>query len=202
MNMREKLTLYAQKFSVALKKPFQGMTLSRIALLLTVELLFFAVILTLDLVTKRFIYQTLRDTGSDFIIIKGVLVLTPIENTGASFGMFQNSTTILSIISLVTVIIVAVFQVFSVKNRNFFLRSGVVMIIGGGVGNMIDRFMLGYVRDFIYFELIDFAVFNIADSALTVGVIFILIFILFFYKPDDKKNTIKKKDDTKEVPSK
>jgi signal peptidase II len=68
------------------------------------------------------------------------------------------------------------------------------MIIAGGIGNLVDRLTLGYVRDFVYFELIDFAVFNLADSALTVGVIFILIFILFYYMPEDKKKA--KKEET------
>ena len=61
------------------------------------------------------------------------------------------------------------------------------MIFAGAVGNIIDRLALGFVRDFIYFELIDFAVFNFADSCLTVGTIVLIIYMIFFYSRDEKE---------------
>jgi len=194
MNMADKLKNYIKSIPNRIKKLFEGLTPGRFLILLGVELFFIGLVIAADLLTKEFVYQPLKDTGRDYIIIKKVLVLTPVENTGASFGIFQDSTTALAIISMITVVIVSVLQVFTIKNRNFFLRSGLVMIIAGGIGNLVDRLTLGYVRDFVYFELIDFAVFNLADSALTVGVIFILIFILFYYMPEDKKKA--KKEET------
>lgn len=186
------------KITAAIKKNFEGITLKKAALYLAVEFIFFALIIALDILTKIFVYGRIKETGVDIDIIKDVLVLTPVENTGASFGIFQNSTRILSIISIITVIAVIIIQVFSIKQRNFFLRAGVVMISAGGLGNLIDRFSLGYVRDFIYFELIDFAVFNVADSSLTVGVILILIYVLFYYRPDGEKT--KKSENEKLAP--
>lgn len=186
------------KITAAIKKNFEGITLKKAALYFAVEFIFFALIIALDILTKIFVYGRIKETGVDIDIIKDVLVLTPVENTGASFGIFQNSTRILSIISIITVIAVIIIQVFSIKQRNFFLRAGVVMISAGGLGNLIDRFALGYVRDFIYFELIDFAVFNVADSSLTVGVILILIYVLFYYRPDGEKT--KKTENEKLAP--
>ena len=66
------------------------------------------------------------------------------------------------------------------------MRSALILILAGAVGNIVDRIALGYVRDFIYFELIDFAVFNFADSCLTVGTIVLIIYLLFFYSKDEK----------------
>ena len=89
------------------------------------------------------------------------------------------------------------FLIFSVKERNGWLRAALILMIAGGIGNLVDRFMFGYVRDWIYFELIDFAVFNLADSGLTVGCVLLIIFVIFFYRPEDKK----KKSDRIDVDS-
>ena len=62
-----------------------------------------------------------------------------------------------------------------------------ILLIAGGLGNIIDRLALGYVRDWLYFELIDFAVFNLADTGLCVGCALLIIYVIFFYKPEDKK---------------
>lgn len=172
------------KVSHAVKKHFSGITLKRAVLLVSIEAAIIAAVIALDLLTKKYIYGNLAANNSVFTIIEGVLVLFPTENTGASFGIFKNATAMLTVISSVTIVIVTAFLVITVKIRNPFLRSGLVLIIAGGAGNLIDRLALGYVRDFIYFELIDFAIFNVADSSLTIGVICILIFVIFFYKPE------------------
>ena len=71
------------------------------------------------------------------------------------------------------------------KDKTF--RFGLILIVAGGIGNIIDRFLLGHVRDFIYFELIDFPVFNIADSCLTIGCVLVIIYVIYYVK-DYKKN--------------
>ena len=60
-----------------------------------------------------------------------------------------------------------------------------LLIAGGAIGNSIDRMRLGYVIDFFYFKLIDFPVFNVADIFVTVSVVLLIFFILFFYKEED-----------------
>lgn len=159
----------------------------KLALWILLDFLFVGVWLAVDLLTKEFVYGPMAEGGPDIVIWDGVLRLTPVENTGASFGIFQGKTHILTIISIITVVVLAFVMVFSVKFRNGWYRSALILLISGGLGNIVDRLALGYVRDWIYFELIDFAVFNLADTGLTVGCVLLIIFVIFFYKPDDKK---------------
>lgn len=146
-----------------------------------IELLLIGVVLAIDLLTKEFIYGKVYEQGK-MNLIKGVLSFTAVENTGASFGIFKDKTIILTIVSAISAAGLIVFLICTIKSRNLLLRSSLILIIGGAVGNLIDRAALGYVRDFVYFELIDFAVFNLADSALTIGTILLMIYVLFFYK--------------------
>lgn len=60
-----------------------------------------------------------------------------------------------------------------------------VLLAAGGLGNFIDRLFLGYVRDFLYFKLIDFPVFNVADSYVTIGLVILIILIMFVYNEKD-----------------
>ena len=166
-------------------------------LVILFELFWVGVYLAVDLLTKHFIYMPIAAGAEDITIWKGVLKLVAVENTGASFGIFQNANEVLSIFSIVVVVFLLVFLIFSVKERNGWLRAALILMIAGGIGNLVDRFMFGYVRDWIYFELIDFAVFNLADSGLTVGCVLLIIFVIFIYRPEDKK----KKSDRIDVDS-
>lgn len=156
-------------------------------IVLGTELLFVGLYLAVDLLTKHFVYMPIAAGADDVIVWDGVLRFTAVENTGASFGLFSDSFVALTVVSFVTVIALLLVLVFSVKMRNGWLRAALILMIAGGLGNLVDRFMFGYVRDWIYFELIDFAVFNLADSGLTVGCVLLLIFVVFFYRPEDKK---------------
>ncbi len=155
--------------------------------------------LALDLLTKHFLYGPMANGSADIILIKGVLRLTPVENTGASFGIFSDKTSVLTIVSIVTAVILIIVWAVTIKERNGIYRASLVLIIAGAVGNIADRLVFGYVRDFIYFELIDFAVFNLADSGLCVGAGLLIIYILFFYLRADKtnKNGDKARNDAK-----
>ena len=68
------------------------------------------------------------------------------------------------------------------------------LVVGGAIGNLIDRIRFGYVLDFIYVKLINFAIFNIADSALVVGAILLSVYVLFFHEKYIKKITDSKED--------
>ena len=89
------------------------------------------------------------------------------KNTGAAFGIFQNANLILMILSML-IIIVLTWYYFSTKDNNLLIRIGLSLAIGGAVGNLIDRITQGYVTDFLSFGR--FPIFNIGDSAVTVGV--------------------------------
>jgi signal peptidase II len=118
-----------------------------------------------------------------------VLKFTAVQNTGASFGIFKNNANILGIVSLIIIIIIFTIQVLSIsKLKDKLIRIGFILIVAGGIGNIVDRFMLGHVRDFIYFEIIDFPVFNIADSCLTIGCFLVILYVVIFYVKDFKKD--------------
>lgn len=114
------------------------------------------------------------------VLIKGVLELTYVENRGAAWGMFQGARFIFIIL---TVIFLGVFLVFFIKSKcdlNPLSKVIFALIFSGALGNLVDRVWLGYVRDMIYFSLIDFPVFNIADSAIVIGTVLLIIQTLFF----------------------
>lgn len=119
-------------------------------------------------------------------IIKEVLHLTYVENRGAAFGMLADKRWLF--ISVSSVIIVALLVYLFVGKMNMLYGISVSMIISGGIGNMIDRLSLGYVVDFIDFTLIDFAVFNLADSLVCVGAgLMVLALVLEILKESKKK---------------
>ncbi|HHX49004.1 MAG TPA: signal peptidase II [Clostridiales bacterium] len=173
-------------------------------LYLFIEVFFVLIVLMIDLLTKKYIYGKIKVTGEDIILIPNVLRFTAVENTGASFGMMKNSTKFLSYVSLFSVILLFAFIVFTIKDRNPLLRTALVLITAGGFGNMIDRFKYEYVRDFVYFELINFPVFNFADSALTIGCILAIIWVIVYFskKIKDDKNKKHLDDNDSDVDNK
>jgi len=153
-----------------------------------VILIIFVISIVLDLVTKVLI-QNYFEAGNDSIhVIKGFFEITYLKNTGAAFGMFGDSTLALTIVSIVFVALFVLYDIFCHSNSIWY-SMGISLIVGGAIGNMIDRIFLGYVRDFISIKLFSF-VFNLADLFITVGVIaFVIHFIISTIKETkDKKN--------------
>ena len=158
-----------------------------------VELSIVAVLIVIDLLTKEYIYGYCYDNNTRIDIIKKVICFTWVNNTGASFGIFANKTEALTTVSIICATFLLIFMFYTYKRRNLWLRSALILILAGAIGNIVDRLTLGYVRDFIYFELTDFAVFNFADSCLTVGTIVLIIYIVFFYSKEEKDLEDKRK---------
>lgn len=143
------------------------------------------VLLIADQFTKHLAVVNLKG-GNDVILINKVLRLHYLENKGAAFGMFQNRQAIFAVVAVVMVILVAlIYKKIPHTNRYFMLRFSAVLVVAGAVGNVIDRIVLNYVVDFIYFELIDFPVFNVADIYVVVACILFAIGILFVYKDEE-----------------
>ena len=118
--------------------------------------------------TKWLAVARLKGQAS-FPLWEGVLHFTYVENTGAAFGSFKDHRWVFMVVSSVAIIaLIAYF--FWAKPKDMPTIVALAFITGGGIGNMIDRVLLGYVVDFIDFTLIDFAVFNVADSFVCVGV--------------------------------
>lgn len=130
----------------------------------------------IDQITKYLAVKYLLPIGT-FPIIEDVLHLTYVENTGAAFGMMKDSRWIFMTVSTVAIIAIA-YVLYKYGLEMPFASFCLSMILGGGIGNMIDRIALGYVVDFVDFRLINFAVFNGADSFVCVGA-FLLIIYLF-----------------------
>ncbi len=150
----------------------------------------------LDQVTKILAVKYLMPVDT-VPIIKSVLHLTYLENTGAAFGSLKNSRWVFLAVSTFA-IIALVFYMFRFKPKNRVLSAGLAFIIGGGIGNMIDRIAKGYVVDFVDFRLINFAVFNVADSFVCVGAALVIIYIFFFAEKEDKNAKNEKKESKNE----
>ena len=150
-----------------------------------IELLLVIALIAVDLITKKYVYGACLQRNK-IKIISGVLSLVAVQNTGASFGMLSGKTFYLTVVSSVCAAFLLFFIFYTYKRRNLWLRSALILIAAGAVGNIVDRIAFGYVRDFIYFELINFPVFNFADSCLTVGTIVLLIYIIFFYGKEEQ----------------
>lgn len=122
----------------------------------------------------------------DCILIPEVFRLTYVENFGAAFGTMQNSTVFLLLMTgILMIYLFLVYGRLVCREGYRCLRIICLVIIAGGIGNIIDRVMYGFVVDFLYFELIDFPVFNVADCYITCGVAALLISMFTIYKEDD-----------------
>lgn len=128
-------------------------------------------IILLDQLTKYLVIKNINP--SDSIEIFPFLHLVNIRNTGAAFGMFRNvSSNFFIIVSIAAIIFVTYLIVTNTYNK-----VGLSFLLGGSIGNIIDRFQHGEVVDFIDFSIGDFhwPAFNVADSSLTIGIALILL---------------------------
>jgi len=111
----------------------------------------------------------------------GFFQIVRVHNTGAAFGIFQNQSLALTIVAFIGVIVILLCVFFFYRRWPFLdsvlAKSALGLILGGTVGNLIDRVRLGYVTDFINFKV--WPAFNIADAAVTIGVIIFVCYILY-----------------------
>ena len=130
----------------------------------------------LDQITKYLTIFFLKPIDT-LPIIRDVIHLTYVENTGAAFGMMKDSRWIFMVTSTVAIVGILVYM-FWKRPQNKLLCTALSFIVGGGIGNMIDRTLLGYVVDMIDFRLINFAVFNVADSFVCVGAGLMILYLI------------------------
>ena len=135
------------------------------------------IILALDQISKAIIDITMK-FGQSIKVINNFFSLSYYKNTGAAWGMFHNLGPILIIISLVVLLIIYHYMYKFKLNRRNIIAFG--LLFGGIIGNLLDRFILGYVRDFLDFYILgyDFPVFNISDCAIVIGIILLIIAII------------------------
>ena len=136
-------------------------------------------LITIDKITK-FLCE-----GIDISVIPNFFSLVSVHNYGAGLGILSGKTTLLIILTTIFLLLFCLYDVVCKKNSKIYVVA-ISFIFAGAVGNLIDRIFLGYVRDFLYFniKLMPYY-FNVADVLLTVGIILFFIDILFF---GDKKN--------------
>jgi len=142
---------------------------------LEIIIVFIAIII--DQLSKYFAVKYLKPIGS-FPIINNIFHFTYVENRGAAFGILQNRTLFFIVITVIVGTIL-IYSIVKIPGSTFY-KFTLSMILGGAIGNLIDRVRLGYVVDFIDFKFFP-AVFNLADSMIVVGA-FLLCYILIFKK--------------------
>jgi signal peptidase II len=150
------------------------------------NILFTAVLIFADRLSKVMAAKYLAD-GTVMTVIPYFLGLRYLENTGMAFSMLSGKTVFLAVITAAALIIMAYF--LFVKNYGErFERFCFILIFAGGVGNLIDRVFQGYVIDYFEFLFMDFAIFNVADVYVCVGVGLYAIYTFYteFYKKENK----------------
>jgi len=132
-----------------------------------------------DQLTKLLIF------GHDCAVIPGIVKFASIENHGMVWGIANGVNGLMTVVSVVTALVIAAMIFILIKHRKNMgapIFIAFACVIGGAIGNLIDRIALGYVRDFICTEFIEFPVFNVADIFVTLGAIALGILILFTKK--------------------
>lgn len=154
--------------------------------------------IVLDQITKLLSLAFLTDTPT-VPLIKDVLHLTYVENRGAAWGMLADHRWIFMLFSTLAIVLLGMYLFRGVSYLSDKREDGtypplaplggiaLALIVSGGIGNMIDRVALGYVVDFIDFRLIDFPVFNGADSFVTVGAFMLAFHLILPLLPKKKK---------------
>lgn len=138
-----------------------------------------------DQFTKHLAVTYLKDQDS-FSLIPDVLQFHYHENSGAAWGLLSGKIDFLLIFtfSILCILIYILFKIPSEK-KYFYLRVILIFIISGAIGNFIDRILNHYVVDFIYFELINFPIFNMADCYVTISTVLLMLLGILYYKEED-----------------
>jgi signal peptidase II len=146
----------------------------------------------LDHATK-WLARTRLEAGQALVVIPGYLRISYVSNTGVAFGLFRDLDSpwkphILAAMAIIAVIVILVYS-FRMPSSRVLLQTALAIIMGGILGNFIDRILHGYVVDFIEFHIGDvfyWPTFNVADTAITVGIGLLLIDAVKNPEPDEE----------------
>ena len=151
-------------------------------------------LVVIDQITKYLAVLHLADGKVTFI--EGLIDFRLVYNTGFAFGLGEGFQIIWGVVSIIGCIVIGYFFRYADFKKNLFFTIILILLFAGTFGNMIDRLTSGKgVIDFVEPTFINFAVFNVADSFVTVGAFLLAFYVLFIYKEPDKKT---KKDKTEE----
>ena len=141
----------------------------------------FLLLLAVDQVTKYLAAHYLRE-ASDLVLIPGAFQLSYLENTGSAWGMMKNMQLPVLILTLAMVLAALYLYRKCLQTAHHqWMRFLLLMLMAGAVGNAIDRIWHGYVIDFLYFSLINFPVFNVADCYICIS----LFLLVVLYRNED-----------------
>lgn len=130
-----------------------------------------AVLLVIDQISKQLVLNDLKPIGA-YNVIPHLLDFSYVENRGAAFGLFQNHMWVIGVLSVIA-FAALLLSLFLYRNHSIFSYSAIILILSGGIGNLIDRFRLGFVVDFIHVLFFDY-VFNFADCCVTIGAVLLV----------------------------
>ena len=178
------------------------------------QIVLFILLLAADRITKAAARTILKD-GSGVTVINRILSFLYVENTGAAFGILKNGQWVFIVLSIIIIAAVIIFFILISKalkryclyaqadpdacfnkrtfNSAIYMEFVLVCLGAGALGNLIDRIFYGYVTDFIKLEFINFPVFNFADILITLSIVALLVYLIFFYK-EDKNFSLFKQD--------
>ncbi|MCR5005437.1 MAG: signal peptidase II [Clostridiales bacterium] len=164
----------------------------------TVHLVLWSVLLiAFDQWTK---YLAQNGLDKPIPLIRGVFELQYVENQGAAFGILQNKLWLFIIFTLIMLTVLGYLYYKTPAEKSFgWIRLALILIISGAIGNLIDRVLRRYVVDFLYFKLIDFPVFNVADSFVVVGCcLFVLLYFVQKQQVSEVMSNLEKKEKASE----
>lgn len=143
-----------------------------------------ALVVAVDQITKYIVVSNVKPQGS-VGFIPHVLDFVYSENRGVAFGLFQDATWLFIVLTSVVIVAFLILLIKNYKTSKLFSIAS-ALIIGGGVGNLIDRIRLGYVVDFLQLSFFN-PICNLADYAITFGTVLLIVYLLFFYRPKKTK---------------
>ena len=142
-------------------------------------------LVVLDQIVKYLIRANI-DLGASIPFIPYVMDLTYVQNTGAAFSILRQHTWLLTLTSAVVVLVMC-WLIVKGFFHNTLGRWAAMLVLAGGMGNLIDRAVFGFVTDMFKTTFMDFAVFNVADCCITVGVPLLFLYVLLYVGKDEKK---------------
>lgn len=154
-------------------------------IILAIDLIAMVLLTCFDQFTKKMAVLNLKGKP-DIPLLPDILTLQYLENKGAAFGMLQNQKIFFIFIEVLILFVIGFVLIRIPCHKKYNLMHVIlVLIASGAIGNMIDRAVQDYVVDFIYFVLIDFPIFNVADIYVTCATAVFVFAILFYYKEED-----------------
>lgn len=150
-----------------------------------IDFVIFTLLVFADRFTKFLALSKLKGHPSK-PVVTGILEFHYLENNGAAFGLLKDQRLFFILVGII-VFIAIIYAIYkAAPNKKSIPQNICLLLIAcGSVGNFIDRIQYGFVIDFIYFSSINFPVFNIADLYISIGTLFLIIFMLFYYKEHD-----------------